>query len=190
MKLIKNIVKLILPLIASGGLTISATASEGSLGKPMQLFRFKTPEMVTYVNSTVSLLNSQKNPNKRHLKNLKTCQKIFSSGKKLIRGMEIKILKTCKSYMNSGLYQTSNIEDLKNELETLKQLIKSNNENQNLNQIQKEEAFKDLQEKELKEFQEKQMKELKELQEKQLKERQEKQIEEKIIKKDSNLLFN
>ena len=92
--------------------------------------------------------------------------------------------------MNSGLYQTSNIEDLENELETLKQLIKFNNENQNLNQRQKEEALKDLQEKELKEFQEKQMKELKELQEKQLKERQEKQIEEKIIKKDSNLLFN
>ena len=190
MKLIKNTSKLILPLIALGGLTISAIASEGSLGKPMQLFRFKTPKMVTYVNSTVSLLNSQENPNKRHLKNLKTCQKIFSSGKKLIRGMEIKILKTCKSYMNSGLYQTSNIEDLENELETLKQLIKFNNENQNLNQRQKEEALKDLQEKELKEFQEKQMKELKELQEKQLKERQEKQIEEKIIKKDSNLLFN
>ena len=177
-------------LIASGGLAISAIASEGSLGKPMQMFRFKTPQMVLYVNSTVSLLNSQENPNKRHLKNLKTCQKLFSSGKKLIRGMEIKILKTCKSYMNSGLYQTSSIEDLENELETLKQLIKFNNENQNSNQRQKEEELKALQEKELKEFQEEQLKELKELQEKQLKELQEKQLKEKIIKKDSNLLFD
>ena len=190
MKLIKNISKLFLPLIASGGLAISAIASEGSLGKPMQLYRFKTPKMVLYVNSTVSLLNSQENPNKRHLKNLKTCQKLFSSGKKLIRGMEIKVLKTCKSYMNSGLYQTSSIEDLENELETLKELIKFNNQNQKSSQGQQEKELKELQEKQLKEFQEKQLKELKELQEKQLKERQEEQLEEKIIKKESNLLFD
>ena len=198
MELIKNISKLFLPLIASGGIAISAIASEGSLGKPMQIFRFKTPQMVLYVNSTVSLLNSQENPNKRHLKNLKTCQKLFSSGKNLIRGMEIKTLKICKSYMTTGLYQKSSIEDLENELETLKQLIKFNNENQNLNQRQKEKELKESQEEELKEFQEKQLKELKdrqekelkEFQEKQLKESQEKQLEEKIIKKESNLLFD
>ena len=138
LKLIKNISKLFLPLIASGGLAISAIASEGSLGKPMQIFRFKTPQMVLYVNSTISLLNSEENPNKRHLKNLVKCQRIFSSGKKLIRGMEIKTLKACKSYKDSGFYQTSSIRDLENELETLKQLIKSNNEMQNSNQGQKE----------------------------------------------------
>ena len=131
MKLIKKISKLFLPLIATGGLASSALASEGSFGKPMQLFRFKTPKMVLYVNSTVSLLNSEENPNKRHLNNLLKCQKLFSSGKKSVRGMEIKTLKACKSYMDMGLYQTSSMRDLKNELEALKQLIKSNNENQN-----------------------------------------------------------
>ena len=122
-----------MPLIATGGLASSSIASEGSLGKPMQLFRFKTPQMVLYVDSTVSLLNNQEYPNKRHLKNLLTCQKLFSSGKNLVRGMEIKSLKVCKSYMTSGLYQTSSIKNLENELERLKQVIKVNKENQNSN---------------------------------------------------------
>ena len=133
LKLLKIISKLFLPLIASAGLVNSAEAFGSFTMKPMQIFRFKTPEMVLYVNSTVSLLNSEENPNKRHLKNLLKCQKLFSSGKKSVRGMEINTLKACKAYMNMGLYQTSSIRNLEIELETLKQLIKSNNENQNSN---------------------------------------------------------
>ena len=113
MILIKKISNLFLPLIASGALVNSAIASEGSLGKPMKVFRFKTPEMVSYVNSTISLLNSEENPNKRHLKNLLTCQKIFSSGKKSVRGLEIRILKACKSYKDSGFYQANLKAELK-----------------------------------------------------------------------------
>ena len=135
--MIKKIYKLFLPLIATGGLASSAIASEGSFGKPMQLFRFQTPEMILYVNSTVSLLNSEENPNKRHLNNLLKCQKLLSGSKKLVRGMEIKTLKVCKTYKDKGLYQTSSIRNLKSEIETLKQLIKSNNENQNSNKTEK-----------------------------------------------------
>ena len=98
LKLIKKISKLFLPLIATGGLASASIASEGSLGKPMKVYRIKNPEIVSYVNSTISLLNSQKNPNQRHLKNLLTCQEIFSSGKTSVRGLEIRILKACKSY--------------------------------------------------------------------------------------------
>ena len=146
MKLIKKISKLFLPLIATAGLASSALASEGSFGKPMQLFRFKTPEMVLYVNSTVSLLNSEENPNKRHLNNLLKCQKLFSGSKKSVRGMEIKILKACKSYYDSGFYQTSSI---RNELESLKKLIRTNKEKQNSNERQKE-NIKSLQETKIK----------------------------------------
>ena len=143
MKLIKEPFKLIFPLIASGTFSSTAIAGgEGSLGKPMQLFRFKTPQMVLYVNSTISLLNTWENPNKRHLKNLLKCQRIFSSGKKLVRGMEIKTLKTCQLYMDLGNYQTSSIRDLENELETLKQLIKSPQEtkikNESINKNKKD----------------------------------------------------
>ena len=129
MKLTKKIFKLFLPLIATGGLASASIASEGSLGKPMQVFRIKTPQMVSYVNSTISLLKSKENPNKRHLKNLLTCQEIFSSGKKSVRGLEIRILKACKSYKDAGFYQTN----LKAELKSLKQLLKSKNENLNSN---------------------------------------------------------
>ena len=129
MKLIKKISKLFLPLIAAGGFASVSIASEGSLGKPMKVYRIKNPQMVSYVNSTISLLNSQKNPNQRHLKNLLTCQRIFSSGKTSVRGLEIRILKACKAYKDAGFYQN----DLKAELQSLKQLLKSKNENQNSN---------------------------------------------------------
>ena len=129
MKLIKKISNLFLPLIAAGGFASASIASEGSLGKPMKVYRIKNPEMVSYVNSTISLLNSQKNPNQRHLKNLLTCQEIFSSGKTSVRGLEIRILKACKAYKDAGFYQN----DLKAELQSLKQLLKSKNENQNSN---------------------------------------------------------
>ena len=129
MELIKKISKLFLPLIATGGLASASIASEGSLGKPMKVYRIKNPQMVSYVNSTISLLNSQKNPNQRHLKNLLTCQEIFSSGKTSVRGLEIRILKACKSYKDAGFYQNN----LKAELQSLKQLLKSKNENQNSN---------------------------------------------------------
>ena len=129
MKLIKKISKLFLPLIATAGFASASIASEGSLGKPMKVYRIKNPQMVSYVNSTISLLNSQKNPNQRHLKNLLTCQEIFSSGKTSVRGLEIRILKACKSYKDAGFYQN----DLKAELRSLKQLLKSKNENQNSN---------------------------------------------------------
>ena len=131
----KKISKLFLPLIATGGLASSSIASEGSLGKPVQMFRFKTPEMVKYINSTVSLLDKQEKPNQRHLKNLRTCQRLFSSGKNAVRGMEIKTLKICRAYMNNGLYQTSTVSVLENELEKLKQVIKENKDNQNSNKI-------------------------------------------------------
>ena len=129
MRLTKKISKLFLPLIATGGFASASIASEGSLGKPMKVYRIKNPQMVSYVNSTISLLNSQKNPNQRHLKNLLTCQEIFSSGKTSVRGLEIRILKACKAYKDAGFYQN----DLKAELQSLKQLLKSKNENQNSN---------------------------------------------------------
>ena len=98
-------------LITSGVLASSAIAGPcgGGGTKPEKVAKYKTPQMVVFVNSTIDLLNSSESSNKRHLATLSKCQKIFSSGKKSARGIEARNLKTCKNLMTKGLYKVQNI---------------------------------------------------------------------------------
>ena len=108
MKFFKKTSKLFLLLITSGALASSAIAGPCS-SKPEKVAKYKTPQMVVFVNSTIDLLNSSESSNKRHLAALSKCQKIFSSGKKSARGIETRNLKACKALMTKGLYEVQNI---------------------------------------------------------------------------------
>ena len=109
MKLLIKTSKLFILLITSGALASSAIAGGSCKAKPEKVAKYKTPQMVTFVNSTINLLNTSESPNKRHLATLSKCQKIFSSGKTQAKGMEARNLKTCKNYMTKGLYEVQNI---------------------------------------------------------------------------------
>ena len=109
MKLLIKTSKLFILLITSGALASSAIAGGSCKAKAEKVAKYKTPQMVTFVNSTINLLNSSESPNKRHLATLSKCQKIFSSGKKSVRGMDIRKLKSCKNFMTKGLYEVQNI---------------------------------------------------------------------------------
>ena len=111
MKFLKKTSKLFLLLITSGVLASSAIAGPcgGGGSKPEKVAKYKTPQMVVFVNSTIDLLNSSESSNKRHLATLSKCQKIFSSGKKSARGIEARNLKTCKNLMTKGSYKVQNI---------------------------------------------------------------------------------
>ena len=65
---------------------------EGSKTKPEKIKKYKTPNLVRYVNLSVFYLNSTKNINKRHLKVFTNCQRLFNSGKTKVKGQEIKYL--------------------------------------------------------------------------------------------------
>ena len=62
---------------------------EGSKTKPEKIKKYKTPNLVRYVNLSVFYLNSTKNINKRHLKVFTNCQRLFNSGKTKVKGQEI-----------------------------------------------------------------------------------------------------
>ena len=109
MKLLIKTSKLFILLITSGALASSAIAGGSCKAKPEKVAKYKTPQMVTFVNSTIKSLNSSESPNQRHLATLSKCQKIFSSGKKSARGIETRNLKTCKALMTKGLYEVQNI---------------------------------------------------------------------------------
>ena len=111
MKLLKKTSKLFILFLASGALASSALAGPcgGGKSKPEKLTKYKTSQMVVFVDSTLDLLNSSESPNKRHLATLSKCQKIFSSSKKQVKGMEVRNLKTCKNYMNNKLYEVQEV---------------------------------------------------------------------------------
>ena len=112
MNLINKSTKLFTLIIASGVITSSALAGGGCGGggaKAEKIARYKTPQMVAFVDSTIDYLNSKEEPNKRHLKVLNSCLKSFNSGKKSARGIEAKNLKTCKNLMKMDEYDVQKI---------------------------------------------------------------------------------
>ena len=141
MNLINKSTKLFTLIIASGVITSSALAGGGCGGggaKAEKIARYKTPQMVAFVDSTIDYLNSKEEPNKRHLKVLNSCLKSFNSGKKSARGIEAKNLKTCKNLMKIDEYDVQKIasnlseDQIKNNSErplALKKEIKYKTEN-------------------------------------------------------------
>ena len=112
MNFINKSQKVLSLLLVSCLFTSSALAGGGCGGggsKPEKIAKYKTPQLVSFVNSTVDLLNSQENPNKRHLNTLLKCQKTFNSGKLTAKGMEARGLKTCKNLMSKGGYDLRTI---------------------------------------------------------------------------------
>ena len=112
MNFFNKISRLFTLLIASSFFAGSAIAGGGCGGggsKPEKVAKYKTPQMVVFVNSTIDYLNSQEGSNQRHLKVLKNCQNTFNSGKNSARGMEAKNLKTCKNLMKRGGYEVQKV---------------------------------------------------------------------------------
>ena len=101
--------RLILMFLASGAISGNAIAGPCGGAKPTNVARYKTPQMVTFVNSTIDFLNSDKNPNQRHLNVLQKCQRIFNSGQATAKGMDAKNLKTCKNLLTRGGYNLQKV---------------------------------------------------------------------------------
>ena len=121
MNLINKSIKLFTLIVASGIITSSALAgscdggpskggtSKGGSSNPENVARYKTPQMLAFIDSTVDYLNSKEGSNKRHLKVLKRCLRTFNSGKTSVKGYEAKNLKSCKNFMKIDEYDLQKI---------------------------------------------------------------------------------
>ena len=109
MSVVNKTSKFILMFLASGAITGNAIAGPCGGAKPAKVARYKTPQMVTFVNSTIDFLNSDENPNQRHLNVLQKCQRIFNSGQATAKGMDAKNLKTCKNLLTRGGYNLQKV---------------------------------------------------------------------------------
>ena len=106
MNLINKSTKLFTLIVASGIITSSALAGPcgGGASKPEKVARYKTPQMLAFVDSTIDYLNSKEGSNKRHLKVLNSCLRTFNSGKTSVKGNEAKNLKSCRNFMKLEEY--------------------------------------------------------------------------------------
>ena len=109
MNLINKSTKLFSLILASGIITSSALAGPCGGSKPEKVARYKTPQMLAFVDSTMNYLNSKEGSNKRHLKVLNSCLKTFNSGKTSVKGIEAKNLKSCKNLMKIDEYDFQKI---------------------------------------------------------------------------------
>ena len=110
MNLINKSTKLFTLILASGIITSSALAGPcGGGSKTEKVARYKTPQMLAFVDSTMNYLNSKEGSNKRHLKVLNSCLRTFNSGKTSVKGNEAKNLKSCKNFMKLEEYDIQKI---------------------------------------------------------------------------------
>ena len=111
MNSINKSIKSLTLIIASGVITSTAFAGPcgGGASKPEKVARYKTPQMLAFVDSTIDYLNSKEGSNKRHLKVLNSCLRTFNSGKTSVKGNEAKNLKSCKNFMKIDEYDLQKI---------------------------------------------------------------------------------
>ena len=135
MKLIrKKIINKYLYILLALAITnpIFGYGGEGTKNKAEKMSKFKTQELINYVNLTIYYLYSAENRNERHVILFKSCQKLLNSNKKTVKGKDKKNLTSCTNLMNMGTY--------KNESSAINSNSSKNNTKNNTYDRREEEA--------------------------------------------------
>ena len=103
----RHINKYLFFLLTLASLTnpIFGYGGEGTKNKAEKMSKFKTQELINYVNLTIYYLYSAENKNERHVILFKSCQKLLNSNKKTVKGKDKTNLTSCKNLMNMGTYK-------------------------------------------------------------------------------------
>ncbi len=175
-------------LILTASTLFNPVFAMGNGKRQEKLDKYKTPQLVYFVDTVLDYLEKNKEINPRHLTLLKKCQININSNKKRLIGMEVVNIKQCKNLSTTGIYNVKYTDTNSNRINILdnnEKLKNSSNRNDEYlyeretdklkNQIEKQ-----LKEQKLKEIKQlnQQLKEQQQLKEKQLKEQRIKELEE------------
>ena len=190
----RKLFKLFALFLTASTLFNSANAVTGNGKRQEKLSKYKTPQLVYFVDTVVNYLEKNKDINPRHLTLLRKCQTTLNSNKVRLIGMEVVNIKQCKNLSTSGIYNVKytdvnsnrinifdNNEKIKNPSNTNDEYLfelETNNLKNEIEKQRKEQKLKELEE--LREKQRKERKELEELREKQRKEQKVKELEEML----------
>ena len=175
-------------LILTASTLFNAVFAMGNGKRQEKLDKYKTPQLVYFVDTVLDYLEKNKEINPRHLTLLKKCQITLNSNKKRLIGMEVVNIKQCKNLSTTGIYNVKytdinsnrinildNNEKLKNSSNRKDEYLYERETDKLKNQIEKQ-----LKEQKLKEIKQlnQQLKEQQELKDKQLKEQKVRELEE------------
>ena len=178
-------------LILTASTLFNPVFAMGNGKRQEKLDKYKTPQLVYFVDTVLDYLEKNRSINPRHLTLLKKCQNTLNSNKKRLIGMEVVNIKQCKNLSTAGIYNVKytnvnsnriNIFDNNRKIENPSNRNYENLDERETNNL-KNQIEKQLKEQKLKEFEEfkkKQLQEQKELKEKQLKEQKVKELEEML----------
>ena len=174
--------KLFALFLTASTLFNSAIAITGNGKRQEKLSKYKTPELVYFVDTVINYLEKNKDINPRHLTLLKKCQTTLNSNKVRLIGMEVVNIKQCKNLSTAGIYNVkyTNLNSNRINIFDNNKKIKnpSNRNDEYLNERQTS-NFKNEIEKQRKEQKEKELEKLlEELKEKQRKEQKAKELQE------------
>ena len=96
---------LLLTLLSLTNPIFAGYGGEGTKDKAEKISKFRTQELINYVNLTIYNLYSAENRNERHVILFKSCQKLLNSNKKTVKGKDKKNLTSCTNLMNMGTYK-------------------------------------------------------------------------------------
>ena len=100
----RKLLKLFVLFLTASTLFNSAFAITGNGKRQEKLAKYKTPQLVYFVDTVINYLEKNEDINPRHLTLLKKCQSTLNSNKKRLIGMEVVNIKACKNLSTSGIY--------------------------------------------------------------------------------------
>ena len=188
----RKLLKLFVLFLTASTLFNSAIAVTGNGKRQEKLDKYKTPQLVYFVDTVLNYLEKNQDLNPRHLTLLKKCQTTLNSNKKRLIGIEVVNIKKCKNLSTAGIYNVKytdvnsnrinilgeNNEKIQNPSNRNDEYLDARETNKLKNQIEMQLEEQKL--REFEEFKERQLKEQKELREKQLQEQKVKELEEML----------
>ena len=100
----RKLTKLFVLFLTASTLFNSAIAITGNGKRQEKLTKYKTPELVYFVDTVLDYLEKNKDINPRHLTLLSKCQNTLNSNKKRLIGIEVVNIKQCKNLSTAGIY--------------------------------------------------------------------------------------
>ena len=116
----RKLLKIIILIVTS--ITVFNPAFAGTTGngkRQEKLDKYKTPQLVRFVDNVVRYLEKNTDKNPRHLTLLKKCQTTLNSNKKRLIGIEVVNIKQCKNLSTAGIYKLKSVDLNKNTINIL-----------------------------------------------------------------------
>ena len=105
----RKFLRLFILILTASTFFNSAIAITGNGKRQEKLAKYKTPQLVYFVNTVVDYLEKNQDKNPRHLTLLKKCKTTLDSNKKRLIGIEVVNIKQCKNLSTSGLYNVKQV---------------------------------------------------------------------------------